>query len=219
MGPQPLLRQQADLNRLVSFRHRMRTTSPNCCPGRLAPMVCSPAALPAASGRAWCCAARPDAVVLDYRLPDGESLEAAEQVLSHAPATRIILLTAHPFHDLLSRAADIGICGLLPAHGTLDSLFDAIKHARPGAMVIHPSFLVPVPEPSGVSLPPLRRRERQVLALLAEGCDARAAAKRLNVTLNTCRGYVKSVLSKLDAHTQLEAVARRMRLLEASQPD
>lgn len=175
----------------------------------------------AAEGIELCRGLQPDAVVLDYRLPDGEGLETAEQILSGSPATRIILLTAHPSHDLLSRAADLGICGLLPPHGTLDSLFDAIQHARPGAMVIHPSFLVPVTPPNVLAgLPSLSRRERQVLALLSEGCDVKASAKRLNITVSTCRGYVKSVLSKLDAHTQLEAVAvaRRMQLLEPGQP-
>ena len=175
----------------------------------------------AAEGVELCRGLEPDAVVLDYRLPDGEGLEAAEQILSDSPATRIILLTAHPSHELLGRAADLGICGLLPLHGTVDSLFDAIEHARPGAMVIHPSFLVPVTPPTGApGLPTLSRRERQVLALLAEGCDVKTSAKRLNVTISTCRGYVKSVLSKLDAHTQLEAVAvaRRMQLLEPAQP-
>lgn len=61
----------------------------------------------------------------------------------------------------------------------------------------------------------LTRREKPVLTLLAEGHDVRFAARTLNITLSTCRSYVKSILAKLDARTQLQAVAsaRRMQLL------
>jgi DNA-binding NarL/FixJ family response regulator len=117
---------------------------------------------------------------------------------------------------VLARAADAGISGLLPMNGPLDGLLEAIRHARPGAMTVHPSLLVPVLQPAGaIKVPLLTGRERQVLALLAEGRDVRTMARSLNITLNTCRGYVKSILSKLDAHTQLQAVAsaRRMQLL------
>jgi DNA-binding NarL/FixJ family response regulator len=42
--------------------------------------------------------------------------------------------------------------------------------------------------------------------MLADGSDACAIAKRLGISVNTCRGYVKNLLLKLDAHSQLEAV-------------
>ena len=45
-----------------------------------------------------------------------------------------------------------------------------------------------------------------MLRLLGRGLDPRAISRELGVSLHTCRGYVKSVLMKLDAHSQLEAV-------------
>ena len=51
-----------------------------------------------------------------------------------------------------------------------------------------------------------------MLALLTVGLDARAIADQLGISLNTCRGYVKTLLHKLDAHSQLEAVAVARRL-------
>jgi DNA-binding CsgD family transcriptional regulator len=53
----------------------------------------------------------------------------------------------------------------------------------------------------------LTGREQEVLQLLAEGLDARATAKQLGISLHTCRGYIKSLLVKLEAHSQLQAVA------------
>jgi DNA-binding NarL/FixJ family response regulator len=52
----------------------------------------------------------------------------------------------------------------------------------------------------------LTPRERVVLQLLAEGRDIRSISHELQISVNTGRGYVKTLLMKLDAHSQLEAV-------------
>jgi len=60
-------------------------------------------------------------------------------------------------------------------------------------------------------VPPLTQRERDVLQMLAAGLDANVIARELGISLNTCRGYAKSLLAKLDAHSQLEAVVIAVR--------
>jgi DNA-binding NarL/FixJ family response regulator len=52
----------------------------------------------------------------------------------------------------------------------------------------------------------ITQRERDVLTLLGEGLDVTLIAKKLNISVNTARGHVKSLLSKLGSHSQLEAV-------------
>ena len=63
---------------------------------------------------------------------------------------------------------------------------------------------------------PLTGRERDILSLLASGVDLQAAARRLGITVNTARGYVKNLYRKLGVHNQLEllAVARERGLLD-----
>jgi DNA-binding NarL/FixJ family response regulator len=156
-----------------------------------------------------CREVRPDVVVMDYHLPDGNGLDAAGTILQESSEIRIIVLTGNPTQEILGRAAGSGICGFLPKDGSLRTLLDAVRLARPGSMVVHPSLLAvqqsaPAdPHPNGV----LTARERQVLALMAAGNDVRANARLLGISENTCRGYVKAILGKLGAHTQLEAVA------------
>jgi len=169
-----------------------------------------------------CREVRPDVVVMDYHLPDGNGLDAAGAILQDFPETRIIVLTGNPTPEILGRAAGSGICGFLPKDGSLRTLLDAVRFARPGSMVVHPSLLAvqqgaPAdPQPSGV----LTARESQVLALMAAGNDVRANARLLGISENTCRGYVKAILGKLGAHTQLEAVAvARSRNLLPKAPD
>lgn len=172
-------------------------------------------AVSAEDGAALCARVGPEAVVLESELPDGDGLDMAERILASVPSARIILLTTGPAPDILGRAAGAGISGLLPMNGPLDGLLDAIRHARPEAMTVHPSLLVPAVAPAAVKVPVFTRRERQVLALLAEGRDVRTTARDLNIAPSTCRSYVKAILAKLDARTQLQAVAsaRRLQLL------
>ncbi|HXF03742.1 MAG TPA: response regulator transcription factor, partial [Arthrobacter sp.] len=79
-----------------------------------------------------CRRSRPDVVIMDYHLPDGDGLDAAEQILAAAPDTRIILLTGNPSPDILARAAGSGLCGFLPKDGSLSTLLQTIRHATSG---------------------------------------------------------------------------------------
>lgn len=57
----------------------------------------------------------------------------------------------------------------------------------------------------------LTRREREVLQLLAEGLDSQPIADRLHITLRTERNHIANILTKLDVHSQLQAVVFALR--------
>src|SRR6185312_3423445 len=138
-----------------------------------------------------------------------------EQILAAAPDTRIILLTGNPSPDILARAAGSGLCGFLPKDGSLSTLLQTIRHATSGSMVVYPAILSQNRRPQAAKTPGapvLTARERQVLALMAAGYDVRTNSRTLGISQHTCRGYVKSILAKLGAHSQLEAVATAQRL-------
>ena len=91
--------------------------------------------------------------------------------------------------------------------------------------MVHPTlvrFLVGSPV-TGHRAPstPLTARERDVLQRLAAGQDAGGIARGLGISLLTCRGYIKNILAKLGAHTQLEAVvtAHRCGLVRLDEHD
>jgi DNA-binding CsgD family transcriptional regulator len=58
----------------------------------------------------------------------------------------------------------------------------------------------------------LTEREAEVLGCLSQGLDPQTISRRLGISVHTCRGHVKSILGKLEAHSQLEAVVKAMRL-------
>lgn len=164
------------------------------------------------SGVQLCRELKPDVVVMDYHLPDGDGLSAATRILEQNPDTRIIMLTGDPSQDVLRQAAAIGICGFLPKDGSLATMLDTLRHARAGNMVVHPSLVAQIGAPHSAAAvyppgPPLSPRELDVLRLMSEGHEVRVIANSLGISIHTCRGYVKTIFSKLGSHSQSEAMA------------
>lgn len=163
-----------------------------------------------ASAVARALALRPDLMVMDYHLGEEDGLDAAEQILAQAPQIRIVMLTAYPTAEALQRAAALGVSAFLPKDGSLSGLLDALRTAGPGSLIVHPALLAHLtrpPQPAGPPAPALTHREMEVLTLMAAGHDVRTNAQALGISTSTCRSYTKSVLAKLGAHSQLEAVA------------
>jgi len=152
---------------------------------------------------------RPDLVVMDVRLGDGDGVDATAELTRAYPGLRVVVLTAHTDPALMQRAADAGACCLLLKNGSLPDMLAALRTSRRGGLVVGPALLrvLIASQPlEGDFLSPLTRREREVLRMLAGGSDARAISKDLGISVHTCRGYLKNLLLKLGAHSQLEAV-------------
>lgn len=167
---------------------------------------------------------RPSVVVLDVHF-DGDARDgvvAAAAILSTQPAVRVLLLTGQADADLVRRAAGAGASYLLLKDGSLPELLRAVRAARPEGLVVHPALLrsLITEESTRVPMPSLSQREKDVLSLMLMGMDARGMANHLGISVNTCRGYIASLMRKLDAHSQLEAVAiaRRYGLAALARP-
>lgn len=155
----------------------------------------------------------PDVVLMDVDLGPEDGLRLTQELRAELPALRVVVLSAHCDAGVMRRAAAAGACALLPKGEPLPDLLRALRHARLGELYVHPGLL---PSLVAEADPPARRRaprptltprETLVLQLLADGRQVTEIARRLGISVHTCRGYVKSLLAKLGAHSQLEAVA------------
>lgn len=160
----------------------------------------------------------PQLVVMDYEFPGSvrDGIQATAVITARFPEVLVVLLTGHADGDLLHRAAAAGANALLPKDGSLPDLLHALESVGPGVLMVHPSLLnnsVPSQQHD-----PLSAREHDVLAMLAIGLGAQDIADQLGISKNTCRGYIKSLLWKLDAHTQLEAVANARKMGLVAEP-
>jgi DNA-binding NarL/FixJ family response regulator len=159
---------------------------------------------------------RPDVVVMDFSLPDQDGICATLEILAAYPQTRVVMLTASTDPMLVVRAAAAGVCAFLPKSGGLAEILTALRTPGSETMMVSPHLLTALDpgrqDPGRQVVPQLTPREHAVLELLGHGYDSRRAARQLGITVNTCRGYVKSLLLKLGCHSQLEAVAEAHRL-------
>lgn len=158
----------------------------------------------------------PDVVLLDLNLPDGNGMWLAREISTRHPQVRIVILTAETDPSLVGRAAEAGACGYVAKTGGLAEVLEALRSARKGSMVVDNRLIAALGRPRSSaavsSTPTLTSREIDVLTELAAGRDVTSAARRLGISPHTARGYVKTILTKLDCHSQLEAVVTAARL-------
>jgi serine/threonine-protein kinase PknK len=163
---------------------------------------------------------RPDLVIVDIRMPprhETDGLEAARVIRRELPEIGILVLSAHAEVDqameLLATGRGIGY--LLKTRVTrLVDFIEVVDRVLEGGSVVDPAIVEVL---VGVRhrldrLERLTRREREVLALVAEGASNAGIARRLSVTEGTVEKHVRSILSKLrladtpDDHRRVLAV-------------
>jgi DNA-binding NarL/FixJ family response regulator len=157
---------------------------------------------------------RPDVILMDHHLPDGDGLTAAAHVVAKDPGTKIILLTGSDDPHAVSRAVAAGCVGYLDKVASIEDLAAAVRAAHAGRVVISAEQLAQLlPGASGPTA--LTKREREILYLVADGRTNKAIAAQLVLSVHTVRTHVQTILAKLGAHSKLEAVAiaKRRRLL------
>ncbi len=173
-----------------------------------------------AAGLAMFESLRPDVVLMDIQLPDMDGFAAAAQILAVNPEARVIVLTANVTANTVADAAASGVCGFVSKDGHFADLLRTIRTAKPGNLMVDLRLVTQfVDQPRAVRPPlarPLSARELSVLVRMADGNHVTRIARELGISSHTCRGHIKRVLSKLGAHSQLEAViiAVRMGLVE-----
>jgi DNA-binding NarL/FixJ family response regulator len=162
----------------------------------------------------------PDLVVVDIRMPPTnttEGLEAARQIRQQHPGTGILVLSAHVEveHAMELLAGGQGVGYLLKSRITdVEEFLDTLERVARGGSVVDPALVAELvaahrrDDPLAV----LTAREREALALMAEGRSNAGIARRLWVTEGTVEKHVRSILTKLtlaeteDDHRRVLAV-------------
>ena len=158
---------------------------------------------------------KPDVVLVDYRMPDRDGVETAATIKELDPSCMVVMLTGSEDDRVLLGAIDAGCSGFLTKDRAAGEVARAVRAAASGEALISPAQLARLlPRLSSKHTEvgtDLTRRELELLTHLARGSSNKAIAADLHLSLNTVRNYVQSVLTKLDAHSKLEAVATAVR--------
>ena len=155
---------------------------------------------------------RPDVVLMDYELPDGNGVSATRAIKAEVPETHVVLLTSNADEDILVAAIEAGASGFVTKQKPAAEVTAAIRAAAAGEMLVSSDMLARLlPRMNRVaerkSAYDLTGRELEVLELLAEGTPNHELAARMGISRNTVRNHVQNLLTKLGVHSRLEAVA------------
>jgi DNA-binding NarL/FixJ family response regulator len=157
----------------------------------------------------------PDVVLMDYELPDGNGVEAATRIRSERPETKVVMVTSYTDDTVLVSAIEAGCSGYVTKHKAVEEVVNAVRAAHGGEALISPSMLARLlpklrPNKRGIGTD-LTERELEVLKMLAEGKSNQGIADTLVISVHTVRHHVQNVITKLNAHSKLEAVAAAAR--------
>lgn len=154
---------------------------------------------------------QPDACVLDLDLPaPGDGLRAIGEIRARCPGTAVLVVSDLSDPDTCAKARQLGVAGLLCKDRSVSQIADALEMIENDEPVFDP---VPPQEAAGTSMPiDFTPREREVVCRIVAGQDTRQMAREMNIAISTLRTYVKNVLTKLGAHSRLEAAAVATRL-------
>jgi DNA-binding NarL/FixJ family response regulator len=155
------------------------------------------------------CDRTPDVILLDLKLPGLDGIAVLAELQARGNPARVLVLTSVTDHAAAAAAIRNGAAGVLYKDVDPDALVRAIR-------AVHDGHLLLAPEAAGSLLhtqnswPPrgldaLTRREREVLAELAQGRSNREIARALGVSEKTVKAHVSSVLAKLGVQDRTQA--------------
>lgn len=158
---------------------------------------------------------QPAVCLLDQRLPDGLGTDLLPALLQASPDTRVVMVTGGDSHEVLHRAVEAGCVGFLSKGERASALIDAVRQAAAGEAVFTAAdlrrLMPQLSRPSRRLGDDLTPRELDVLRLLALGYTTNAVAAELFISVPTTRNHIQALLTKLDAHSKLEAVTIALR--------
>jgi DNA-binding NarL/FixJ family response regulator len=154
---------------------------------------------------------RPHVVLMDYLLPDGNGVEATKKILGRWPETKVLMMSGSEVPDVHILAFASGCVGFLAKNRPWGEVVAAVRAASRGQSVLRADELTDLLTQLGHTTNDrskwLTARESDVLRLLAVGRTTASIADELFLSTHTVRNHISSILSKLGAHSKLEAVA------------
>jgi two-component system, NarL family, response regulator DevR len=160
----------------------------------------------------------PDVVLTDVRLPDGSGIELCRQVAQTDATVRVICVTSVDDPEVVHSAILAGACGYLLKEIRGAALADGVRRVAAGQCLLDPAVTGQVferlrnPEAVAPELAVLTPQERRILELIIDGHTNREIGTVLNVSEQTVKNHVTSLLAKLNVTRRTQAAVLGARL-------
>lgn len=157
---------------------------------------------------------QPDIVLMDLYMPVMGGVEATRLLIEAVPQANVLILTISEKDEDLFDAMKAGARGYLLKGADPEELVRAVTHIAQGGVIISPAMAPKLLAEMGVSKEPqkgkglgLSPREREILALIADGLTDREIAEELFISVNTAKTHLKNILTKLQVKSRVQIVA------------
>lgn len=158
---------------------------------------------------------KPTVILLDLGLRSQNSLRLLGILKKNAPDARVIGMDLVPVQEELVQYVEAGVCGFVLKDATFSDFLRTIRSVAKGANVLPPplagSLFSQIVEHATrkrkgnpFASVKMTSREREVVALIAEGLSNKDIAQRLHLATDTVKSHVHNILEKLALHTRLE---------------
>ncbi len=156
---------------------------------------------------------QPDVILMDLRMPEIDGLTAIKKLQATQPEIAVVILTTYNEDDQMVRGLKAGARGYLLKDTGRETLFNAIRAAARGEMLLNPEVIAKLlahaaaPETEELSL---TEREQEVLAAVARGDRSKEIGVKLGITERTVKAHLTNIYNKLGVDSRAAAVAEAM---------
>jgi DNA-binding NarL/FixJ family response regulator len=157
---------------------------------------------------------QPDVVLMDLQMPGLNGIEATRRLTATSPHIGVLVVTMFEDDESLFAAMRAGARGYLLKGSRGTETLRAIRAVAEGEAIFSPAIarrligFFAAPRPELQPFPELTEREREILALIAQGRDNQTIAAELHLSLKTVRNHVSNIFAKLQVADRTQAAIR-----------